>query len=232
MPKYLVITGGSRGIGEKTIQRFQEDNWSVINISRSLSPLPNVTNCAMDLSSTAEIEAKSKAVLEILKDAHEICLVHNAAFYKPDSVDSFSLENLQKSLQTNVIAPALLNKILLPRMSAGSSILYIGSTLAEKAVRGSASYVMSKHALIGLMKATCQDLKGKDIHTCCICPGLVDTQLLRETIDAKSLQYLLEHKVIGKRLIDPAEIAEVIHFCAKSKVINGATIHANLGVVE
>ena len=54
---------------------------------------------------------------------------------------------------------------LLPLMPSGSSVLFVGSTLSEKAVKGAFSYVVSKHAQLGMMRATCQDLMGRGIHT-------------------------------------------------------------------
>ena|SRR3990167_9827243 len=229
MSNYLIITGGSRGIGEKTIACFIQNGWQAINISRKPCDLPQVINISIDLSSSANVQKNAEKLQACIKEKGIISLVHNAAFYKRDSLDSLSLLDLQHTLETNVISPIALNQIFIPYMKPGSSIIYIGSTLSEKAVPGSASYVISKHALIGLMRTTCQDLIGKDIRTCCICPGLVDTTILRETMDESTINMLIDSKIIGKRLIEPQEIADVIHFCATSTVMNGSTIHANLG---
>lgn len=231
MSHYLVITGGSRGIGEKTILAFQEQGHHVINISRTPSSLPDVTNFALDISSFQEIEKQKSALQGLVSSAKTISLVHNAAYFKRDAISTLSLPELQLTLSTNVIAAAALNQVFIPVMKPQSSIIYIGSTLSEKAVPGCASYVISKHAVVGLMRSTCQDLVGKDIHTCCICPGFVDTQILRDNNDIEAVKRLVEAKVISKRLIQPEEIAKVVYFCAASPVINGTVLHANLGQV-
>ncbi len=229
MANYLIITGGSKGIGEKTIAHFKKEQWQVINISRSASTLSDV-HFSIDLSSIEDIQKHTSILRDAIKNPKRICLVHNAAFCKRDSVDSLSLEDLKLTLETNVIAPAALNQVFIPLMQQGSSIIYIGSTLAEIGVPGKASYITSKHALVGLMRATCQDLADKMIRTCCICPGLVETKMLVETMDEKTKQNLL-NKTIGKRLIKPEEIAEMIYFCANTDTINGITLHANLGQI-
>jgi NAD(P)-dependent dehydrogenase (short-subunit alcohol dehydrogenase family) len=231
MSNYLIITGGSRGIGEKTILRFKQQGWNVVNISRTSCTISDVINVNIDLSNNKQIEECAASLLETLRDAKKICLVHNAAFHKRDSIDSLQVDDLYRTLQINVVAATTLNKILIPVMKPTSSIIYIGSTLSVKAVPDSASYVISKHAVIGMMKATCQDLRNKRIYTCCVCPGLVDTALLRETMDEEHLNHLIENVVIGKRLIIPEEIANVIYFCSTSEVINGAILQANLGQV-
>lgn len=231
MSKYLIITGGSRGIGEKTIAYFQEQGWHTINLSRSPCLLTNVVNIPVDLTDWDKLNEYQSQLSTLIKNPSTISLVHNAAHYERDKVDTLNPQTLKLTLDINVIAAAALNTLLLPIMTQSSSIIYIGSTLGEKAVPNSASYSISKHALIGLMRATCQDLAGKNIHTCCICPGFVDTHLLRDTMEASRLEQLIANKVTAKRLIQPIEIAKTVYFCATNAVINGAVLHSNLGQV-
>ena len=101
------------------------------------------------------------------------------------------------------------------------------------AVSHSAAYVASKHGLVGLMRATVQDLVGSGIHSACICPGFTDTAMLRGHIDNKpEIIAAITANVSAGRLIDPREIADTLYFCAVSPVISGAVIHANLGQIE
>ena len=55
MNKILIITGGSRGIGEKTIACFLQNGWQAINISRSPCEIDSVTNFNIDLSDSRNI---------------------------------------------------------------------------------------------------------------------------------------------------------------------------------
>ena len=161
MPKYLIITGGSRGIGEKTITCFLKQGWNAVNLSRTPCHDSSAIHFQMDLSSPEQIEKQAKQLQEAVKGASQICLVHNAGYYKRDSIDAMSLTDIQRTLDVSVVAPSQLNKLFIPLMQPGSSILYIGSTLSEKAVPNAASYVISKHAIVGMMRSTCQDLNGK-----------------------------------------------------------------------
>lgn len=232
MNKTLIITGGSRGIGEKAILIFQENGWKIINISRTPCQINSVINFSIDLSMSYNISQNTEKLSQAVQKNNIICLVHNAGFYKKDSMDTAQIDNLKATMEVNVISPIILNQIFLTRMLPGSSILYVGSTLAEIAVPNSASYVISKHALKGLMKSTCQDLAGKGIHTCCINPGLVNTVLLKDTMSKEKIDMFINTKIMDKRLIEPEEIAKIIFFCANTPILNGSTIDANLGHIN
>ena len=231
--KCVVITGASRGIGLATAKFFLENEFGVINLSRTLCQLPEVINIQVDLAQQG-FEKNLETVLPChLTNAETIVLVHNAAQSEKDTVNQIQADSLRKILEVNVVAPTILNRIVLPLMNQGSAIIYIGSTLSEKAVAGSFSYITSKHAMVGLMRVTCQDLMDKGIHTACICPGATDTQMLRTVLNNDAI--LLEQvKSMNAqhRLIEPTEIAQTIYFVATQPVLNGAVIHANLGQKE
>jgi len=231
--KTLVITGGSKGIGLATARLFAAEGYRVVNISRSPIPLAGAVQLAIDIADPDWPARHGEAVRAAVAGSASIALVHNAGLLTKDSVASVEAPALHRVLQVNVVACVQLDQLLLPVMGAGSAIVYVGSTLGEKAVAGSCAYVVSKHALIGLMRATCQDLAGHGIHTACVCPGFTDTEMLRAHVgQASEVLEVLAGGVTFGRLIEPEEIARTIRFCAQNAVINGAVIHANLGQVE
>lgn len=231
--KYLIITGASQGIGKKTAHYFLMQGWVVINISRRNCDLSQVENFNLDLLDK-NLEQKAREYFSDFFDKPEkICLVHNAFSYHKDNVYTVEFQRLREMFEVSIVSAITLNQILLPHMSAGSSIIYIGSTLSEKAVPDAASYTICKHATIGLMKSTCQDLINPDIHTCCICPGFTETDMFKAHKGQDiELVNQIKSRVKANRLIQPEEIAELIYFCAHHSVINGSVVHANLGQVE
>ena len=231
MNKFLIITGGSSGIGFATAKLFQENGFSIINLSRSTINLDKALHFEVDLASQdwqMTLESKLK---EILQSSDKICLVHNASKMQSDNVESIDENSLREVLEVNLVGPTKLNKIIIPYMNKGSSILYVGSTLSEKAVPQMSSYVMSKHGMIGLMRSTCQDLFGRFIHTACICPGATETEMLVEYVQGnQDALKVMASTLSENRLITSKEIAEALFFCANNSVINGSVIHANLGI--
>ena len=230
--KTLIITGASKGIGFQVAKMAAEKSYRVINISRSDAAHASIENHNIDLAAPDAANKFALLVDELQIDGH-ITLIHNAAELKSDSAANTATADFRHTLELNVVAPHILNQILIPKMTQGSGIIYVGSTLSEKAVANTYSYVVSKHALIGMMRSTCQDLANTGIHTACVCPGFTDTEMLRAHVgeDAEIIESLSSLSTFG-RLVTPEEIANTIVFAAENPVINGAVIHANLGQVE
>ena len=233
MNKFLIITGGSSGIGYAAAVLFQKENYKVINLSRSEIPLKDAIHIPVDLSTSTWHEEVSSTFKTLLEDADQISLIHNASKMQSDNVENFHLHALRDVLEVNLVAPSILNKLTIPYMKRGSSIIYVGSTLSEKAVPQMSSYVTTKHGMIGLMKSTCQDLFGRFIHTACVCPGATETEMLQEYVqgNAEALK-IMAGTLSENRLISSPEIASTLLFCAQNSVINGSVIHANLGILS
>ncbi|NEP06632.1 MAG: SDR family oxidoreductase [Okeania sp. SIO4D6] len=126
--KYLVITGGSRGIGLATAKLFLEQEFQVINLSRNLCPLPDVVNIQIDLAAKGFEENLKQELLPKLEYSERVILVHNAARLDKDNVENIQANNLRDILEINMVAPTILNQIVMPKMSKGSAIIYVEPT--------------------------------------------------------------------------------------------------------
>ena len=229
--KTLIITGASSGIGLQTADTFAKQGYTVVNLSRRRCPLDSVQHINCDLSQSGFLDAITGQLTPTLSESEEIVLIHNASRLTSDTALETPSKQLRDVLEINVVAVNTLNYFIIPYMGENSAILYVGSTLGEKAVPGSYSYVVSKHAMIGMMRATCQDMAGRNVHTACVCPGFTDTEMLRAHVPADAMDAVSRMSAYG-RLIAPQEIADTLLWCATHPVINGAVIHANLGQVE
>jgi 3-oxoacyl-[acyl-carrier protein] reductase len=233
MKPLLIITGASRGIGHAIAQNFHRNQWDTLNIARTQNALADCTHIQIDLTNPTFTNNLEKQLRSILIAKQRICLVHNASMHVNDSVIQQNPDTLTNALNVSIVSSSILNRILIPHMAENSSIIYIGSTLSEKAVPNAATYVITKHAVVGMMRATCQDLAKKNIHTACVCPGFTNTEMLQTHLNHDpDLMAFAKNKVGAQRLIEPDEIANVVYFAALNPVINGAVIHAHLGQIE
>lgn len=232
-PGKAVVTGASAGIGRATAQRFVDDGWEVWNLSRRRCPVDGVHQLTTDLADPASRAAAISTLRDALEGAPRVCLVHNAAVMPQDRIGALDADEMDRALCVNVTAPAVLTSELRDRLVPGSSVVFVGSTLSEKAVPGRVSYVASKHAVVGLMRAAVQDLFGCDVHAVCVCPGFTDTEMLRPVLDANpGLEEDVTRMVAFGRLLRPEELADVIAYAADTPALNGAVLHANLGQRE
>ena len=235
MAAIAILTGASSGIGAAAARRFVDHGDTVINISRRQCPVAGVETLATDFADEQSVANTCEQLVERLAayEGTPVCLVHNAALMLKDRCDSTEDDDLRQVLAVNVVGINALNRALLPGMPRDSSVLYVGSTLSEKAVAGAFSYIVSKHAQLGMMRATCQDLMGRGIHTALICPGFTDTTMLRQHVghDEGVLDQLGTMNSFG-RLVAPDEIADMIFWAHHNPVINGSVMHGNLGQVE
>ena len=135
--KTLVITGGSKGIGLATARLFAAEGYRVVNISRSPIALAGAVQLGIDIAEPDWAARHGEAVRAAVAGSETIALVHNAGLLTKDSVANVDAAALHRVLQVNVVACVQLDQLLLPLMGAGSAIVYVGSTLGEKAVAGS-----------------------------------------------------------------------------------------------
>lgn len=228
-----IVSGASAGIGLATAKLFLANGFEVVNLSRRPCPDSQVQNFAVDLSRLDLSQVIEEILGKLLGESvrPNLHLIHNAARLESDSATSTDDETLRTVMQVNVFAPNTLNRCVIPNMGEGSSVVYVGSTLSEKAVPSSFSYVTSKHAQIGMMRSLCQDLVGTGIHTVAVCPGFTDTEMLRSHVPEDVLSSIAAMNTFG-RLIDPDEIARIIFCATQNPVVNGSVIHANLGQIE
>jgi len=225
----IIVTGGSAGIGLAIVERFADLDYRVLSLARRRCPIDTVESVLADLGSPNNLAAVTQQICDRLPASSEIHLIHNAASMPTDSATSFNLNVLERTLRLNVSTPAELNAGLIPRMAAGSSIIFIGSTMSEKAAAGRLSYVTSKHALLGLMRATVQDLFGSGIHVMCVAPGFTDTAMLGPGLAVPGFAQSVLDMVSFGRLLDPEEVADIVVFATRTPALNGSILHANLG---
>ena len=227
----VIVTGASSGIGLAIAERFASRGHRVLSLARRRCPVDVVESLLIDLAGEGVVPKLLPELLSKLPaNKGVIHVVHNAATLPHDSALEVDAGVLERNLRLNVVTPALLNAAIIPKMGPGSSIVFVGSTLSEKGVPRRLSYVTGKHAMLGLMRATVQDLWGRGINTVCVAPGFVDTGMLRPVLEADPM---LEREVMDMvsygRLIEPEEIAEIVEFVSHTPALNGALINANLG---
>jgi meso-butanediol dehydrogenase / (S,S)-butanediol dehydrogenase / diacetyl reductase len=108
-------------------------------------------------------------------------LVNNAGVVSVSTVESVSEDDWDRLLETNLTGPFLMCRAVLPSMrkAGGGSIINIGSVLGLVAIKDRAAYCASKGGLTLLTKAMALDHAQQKIRANCICPSVVETDLVK-----------------------------------------------------
>lgn len=153
----VVIIGASSSIGLATVKAFEAGGHRVVGTSRQ------------DLDLT-RLESIDRFGGEVGGDGVD-ALVVLAGVLPGKNLESYDVETMHRVMGVNFIGPALLTKVMLPKMREGSQILMMSSISAE---RGSYDpiYAASKAALIGFVKSLAAHL-GPRVRANALAPGLI-----------------------------------------------------------
>lgn len=156
-------------------------------------------------------------------------LVNNAGITGPrNTVTRASLVEWEQVLRVNLTGAFLGIQQLAPLMPAGGSIVNISSVVGLTGYY-SAAYSTSKWALRGLTRSAALELAPAGVRVNCICPGVVDTELIRT--NARLFEALQNITPLG-RMAQPDQVAEVMFFLLgpKAAYVTGADIAVDGGV--
>ena len=180
MDKVALITGGRSGIGLACANRFSQNDYQVITAQRS--PAENFDSIKADFS---DPETPAQVIDEVIKQTGRLdVLVNNAGVMLEDSVNQMSLNDWNHTLAVNLTTPFLLIKNALPHLTAGSSIINIGSIEGLGSNPKHAAYCASKAGLHALTRAVAVDHGPQGIRCNAVAPGGIDTELNEDFIES------------------------------------------------
>ena len=181
MPRTVLITGASTGIGRATAERFHREGWNVgatmrsPNNGRELSQLANVHVTRLDVT---DQESITTAVAEVLERFGSIdVLVNNAGYGAYGPLEITSTETIRRQFDTNVIGLLDVTRAVIPimRNQGDGVIVNISSMGGRMAFPFGSLYHGSKFAVEGISEALVYELMPLGIKVKVVEPGAVAT---------------------------------------------------------
>ncbi len=130
-------------------------------------------------------------------------LVNNAGIARIRPIAELTLDDWDATMATNLRGLFLMTQAVLPGMRArrAGTIVNIASLAGRNGFAGGAAYAASKHAVLGFAKSLMLEVRKDDVRVVTICPGSVDTSLLRQ-----------EPALFGKdrKILTPEDVADVV----------------------
>ena len=246
--RVALISGGAGGMGAAAARRFVADGWRVAiadrDVARAEALAAELGDAALAVDcDVTKPESCHAAVRETLHWAgrldHAIAAAGLWTEGPIDDVDEFEFDRV---MAVNVKGVFFTCKAAVPALrSTRGSLTLIASDAGLQANKGAAVYCASKGAVVLLAKTLALDLAIDGVRVNAVCPGDVETPMLRYQADAfggddpqRYLGDLLAKYPQGPaaRFIDPAEVAELLWFLAQPAAapITGAALSIDFGL--
>lgn len=242
--KTAIVTGGGRGIGKAVASRIAEAGAAVIiadiNISDAKETALILTEKQMkavprQVDVTDKDSVKSM-IDETLDEFGQVnILVNNAGIMYRTRFEDLSPEEWEEVMQVNLTGPFLCTQAVLPVMKKNmfGRIVNISSSAGRSvSTLGGAHYTASKAGLLGLTRAVAKETAPFGITVNAICPGLIDTEMVRGTTTKEELEGFV-HSFPVQRMGLPEEIGNLVVFLCSEKAsyITGASVDINGGAL-
>ncbi len=243
--KLVVVTGGAKGIGLACCKSFAAegakvacvdvDKAAVERILNRSDELGEITAILADVSDSKSCENVVRRVIDTFGGID--ILINNVGIEPKESfrpIHDSELETWNRILEVNLTSHFLMMKYCIPTMIArsGGAIINIASVQAfQSETNGSPAYGASKGAILPLTRIAALHYARYGIRVLAVCPGAIDTPLVRAELDSEGVAKLGSLHPIG-RIGTPAEVADVICFLASDKAsfMTGTAIYVDGGL--
>lgn len=222
--KNVLITGASQGLGKALALRFAREGasrFSLVARNRAalddvkelileIAPQARVVAISADLSNQAEIERAVATTLSEVGGRLDV-LVNNASTLGPTPMPyllDYPLEDFQRVLDVNLIAPFLLIKKCLPAMiEYGGSIINVTSDAGATGYPGWGAYGISKFGIEGMSQTWAAELADSNVRVNWVDPGSMNTAMHRAA----------EPDEDPAEWADPADVTDVFVYLASDE---------------
>jgi NAD(P)-dependent dehydrogenase (short-subunit alcohol dehydrogenase family) len=191
--KVVLITGGTKGIGEGCVRVFVEAGSKVVFCARKggegLAQELNARGpgeahfIPCDVSRVGEIESLVQRTVE--RHGRLDCLINNAGWHPPARpIDGFSVEEFRALLELNLVSVFAACKFALPHLRrTQGNIINLSSLVGSMGQLQATTYVATKGAVTALTKALAIDEAAFNVRVNSVSPGNIFTPLWQEAID-------------------------------------------------
>lgn len=217
----VLVTGSSRGIGRAVALAAAADGWDVVVHGRQrqmeaeqvAAEVRALGRAARVLMFDVSDRQQSRAAIEADIAAHGAYygVVLNAGLTRDNAFPALSEEDWDQVLRTNldgfynVLHPAMMPMI---RRRAPGRIVCLASVSGLIGNRGQVNYSASKAGLIGAAKSLAIELARRQITVNCVAPGLIDTDMLDESVPVETILKMIPMARMGR----PEEVADAVCF--------------------
>ena len=232
MPKTILITGSSSGIGRATAKHFHEQGWNVVATMRTpeketeLNQLDNVLVTRLDVQDEASIETAVKESIERFGKID--VLLNNAGYGLGGPLEAMSMNQIRRQFDVNVFGLVATMKTLLPHFRANKDgvIINVSSVGGRMTFPFFTLYHGTKFAVEGISEALSYEMETIGVKMKIVEPGAIKTDFAGRSMELvnddslteyqglmQSFAAAMEGEMMGNAS-EPKLVAEVIYTAA------------------
>lgn len=185
--KNAIITGAGTGIGKGIARAFAREGANLVIASRNKQTLEHTakelrTGETTVLVVPTDVTDEAQVIALFRRTVQELgrldILVNNSGIFDGGPIEELSLETWQRALDVNLTGAFLCIReaMRIMKPQGGGRIINIGSVAAQMPRENWAPYTTTKHAIVGLTKATALEGRAFGISCGCLHPGNVMTE--------------------------------------------------------
>ena len=207
-----LVTGATHGIGRATAFALGRAGYRVGVCARTAAKVDalvaeleaegiRAAGAAADVGEPVQVSAAVERVVAALGDVG--LLVNNAGVLIARPFEELTLEDWDGTMRTNLRSLFLVTRAVLPAMRRRreGTIVNVASLAGRNGFAGGTAYTASKHAVLGFARSLMLEVRKEGIRVLTICPGSVDTGMLRDQPMLKSTP---------DRILRPEDVADAI----------------------
>ncbi len=223
--KVAVVTGGTRGIGFATVEKFLENGAKVFLLGSKKESVDNAIDKLKSINDDYEVDGDypnlcdlasvEKTFNHIVEKYGKIdILVNNAGMSAMDKIYDYKEENFKKIIDLNVNAVFNCSRAVVDYMkkNGGGVILNTSSMVSIYGQPSGCGYPASKFAVNGLTKSLARELGKDNIRVNAVAPGVTLTDMMKDVPDSV-IEPIIKEIPLG-RIGTPEDIANAFLFLA------------------
>jgi 3-oxoacyl-[acyl-carrier protein] reductase len=212
MPETALITGATEGIGRATAFALGRAGYRVGVCARTEAKVRQLVKklkaAGIEAAGAAADVGDADQTVRMIEEITGILgqidvLINNAGILIARPFEELTLEEWDATMSTNVRSLYLVTRAVLPgmRQRKHGSIVNVASLAGRNGFAGGTAYTASKHAVLGFSRSLMLEVRKDNVRVIAICPGSVDTSLLKDQPMLKSEP---------SRILQPEEVADTI----------------------
>ena len=221
--KVVAITGGARGIGRATAEALVRKGARVAIGDIDLSLAEEAAASLGGGAIAAALDVTQRESFEAFLDQAERelgpvdVLINNAGIMPVTRFEEESEESMRRQVDINLHGVLIGTQLAVRRMKPRRTghIVNVASSAGKVGVPGIATYVATKHAVVGLSEAVRHELRGSGVELSVVMPVLVNTALTEGLSEKRGVKEV-EPEDVAAEIVDALERRRFDVFVPKS----------------